>query len=343
MCLHIYLNVLGNDLGFFQLYPSRSTTGTTLRRTKPLDRETIKSYQLKIKVANVLRLEFSTNQSIWITVLDENDNSPVFDKKIYNISVLENSPIGTVLLQMNATDLDEGPNAIIIYSILPIVDSSLFAINSSSGLITVAANLDREVKSSYVIIIEASNIVKSVPPSYAQVFITVLDVNEFEPYWLQDTYSVDISEILTPGMPIKQLLATDSDSGLNALIKYTIISGNEADLFDITSTGMLVTKGYFSYKSQNIFVLKVHIEDSGLPPKSGLKDATVTINVLNSNSNKPMFEKPEYIATVMENSPIFDPPFVVKAGNTGNSNFFFSHFQTFFLDYGFITGEAYKR
>ncbi|XP_065643565.1 uncharacterized protein LOC124805807 isoform X6 [Hydra vulgaris] len=307
--------ISGNDLQYFQLFPSRSSTGTTLQRTQQLNREKIKSYQLKIRATNALNPNYITVQLIWITVVDENDNSPRFDKTNYNTSVLEGSPIGTVLIQVHAIDPDEGRNSIIVYSILPLDGSKLFSIDQYAGIITLADKLDANVKSAYMIVVKANNLLGSLNSSYAQVFITITNINKFEPYWLQDTYNVDISELLTPDTQILQLLAADEDFGTNALIKYEIVSGNEANLFDVKLTGMLVTKGKLSYDLQNIFLLKIHIQDGGSPPKSAVKNATVTINVLNSKSNNPIFEKSEYITTVMENTSYFDPPFVVKANS----------------------------
>nr|XP_047131310.1 uncharacterized protein LOC100203610 [Hydra vulgaris] len=304
--------ISGNDLQYFQLFPNRSSTGTTLQRTQQLNREMIKSFQLKIRASNTLNPKYNTVQLIWITVVDENDNSPIFDKTNYNTSVLEGSPIGTVIVQIHAIDPDEGRNSIIVYSILPIIDSRLFAIDQYTGIITLTDNLDTNVKSAYLIIVKANNLLGSLNSSYAQVFITITNINKFEPYWLKDTYNVDISESVTPDTQILQLLAADEDSGTNGLIKYEIVSGNEANLFDVKLTGMLVTKGKLSYDLQNIYLIIIHIQDGGSPPKSAVKNATVTINVLNSKSNNPIFEKSEYITTVMENTSYFDPPFVVK-------------------------------
>uniref|UniRef100_A0A3Q1FYI0 Protocadherin alpha-8-like n=1 Tax=Acanthochromis polyacanthus TaxID=80966 RepID=A0A3Q1FYI0_9TELE len=144
----------------------------------------------------------SGNMNIVVNVLDVNDNTPVFSKDVYSVLLSENAPIGTTVIQVNATDLDDGQNGEIYYSFGNSVSNQLFAIfdiNPSTGEITVKGVIDYEQKDKYEIEIEASD--KGLAPLTTEksVIIKIVDVNDNAPEIEVTSFSSSIPEDSRPG------------------------------------------------------------------------------------------------------------------------------------------------
>ena len=92
---------------------------------------------------------------IFVRILDENDNNPMFSSDILNLTVLENSPIGTQIALIEATDADSGENGKITYLIDKMSAKGVFLIDANTGALTVANEVDREMKSEYSLIVQA--------------------------------------------------------------------------------------------------------------------------------------------------------------------------------------------
>ena len=106
------------------------TTGWLSLRA-PLDREAADRYQVAVVVKDSGTPPLSATTTVTLTVLDDNDNAPVFERDAYELAVEENLPRGTVLGAVRASDKDAGPNAAIRYSLLP--GNNSFAVNPITG------------------------------------------------------------------------------------------------------------------------------------------------------------------------------------------------------------------
>lgn len=127
---------------------------------KPLDRESVKIHVLLLTAIDGGKPPRSGNMTILVNVSDVNDNPPVFTQESYTVQLKENSPLGTTVVQVNATDLDEGSNGEVIYSFGSDVDArarARFNLNSVTGVITVAGTVDFEECNRYEIDIQASD------------------------------------------------------------------------------------------------------------------------------------------------------------------------------------------
>lgn len=127
---------------------------------KQLDRETVGEMKLRLTAVDGGKPVKSGAIDIVVDVLDVNDNSPVFTKELYSSTLKENAPAGTVVIQVNATDMDQGANGEIIYSFGHEVDSKLrnvFSVDANTGEIRVTGKIDFEESKSYEIDIQASD------------------------------------------------------------------------------------------------------------------------------------------------------------------------------------------
>lgn len=198
-----------------------------LRVASSLDRETKSSYQLEIGAKDRGDPSLSSIMLLTVNVLDENDNSPIFDPRHYTASVPENVTIGYTVIQLFATDKDAGPNAGIRYTITNGDENLDFSIADDTGLIRVAKYLNYERKSRYVLTIKAEDSPVGtddrVNSDEVTVIITVLDINDNYPVFADSPYIIYVLEEYIPQskeFPMAIVKATDADSGYNGRVRY---------------------------------------------------------------------------------------------------------------------------
>uniref|UniRef100_A0A667WHZ7 Cadherin domain-containing protein n=1 Tax=Myripristis murdjan TaxID=586833 RepID=A0A667WHZ7_9TELE len=144
----------------------------------------------------------SGNMRIIVDVSDVNDSPPVFSKDSYIVQLKENSPIGTVVVQVNATDLDEGSNGEVVYSLSNDIDANVrarFNLNAVTGELTVAEIIDFEESSRYEIDIQASDKGAAALTTDKSVIINIIDVNDNAPEIEVTSFSRHKPTIITGG------------------------------------------------------------------------------------------------------------------------------------------------
>ncbi|XP_051968795.1 cadherin-related family member 1 [Xyrauchen texanus] len=213
---------------------------------------------------------FSATADIVINLLDTNDNIPKFSSEFYIARIPENSPGGSNVVSVTATDPDSGLWGQVKYSMYG-SGSDLFLIDPTSGIIYTEtwASLDAEVKSKYNFYVKAEDTEGKY--SLAEVFVTVLDLNDHPPEFNEDV----LEKTMIIGAPVK-IQAVDEDAEEpNNLIEYSIMKADPDNIFDInTSTGEIKLKPYIKSMEivQNIskqkeckWSLVVQARDRGLP------------------------------------------------------------------------------
>ncbi|XP_024067788.2 protocadherin gamma-B2-like, partial [Terrapene carolina triunguis] len=182
---------------------------------KPLDREKERSLHLILSSVDGGEPVKTGTVPIKINIIDANDNPPIFTEKIYKVSMRENLPKGTLVLQVKATDADEGTNAKITYSFSNIPQSAqqLFGLDASNGKITAKGILDFEEKNSYTIDVEARD--EGSLTAHSKVQIEILDENDNAPEVTLTSVSSPIPEDSLPGTVIALIKARDRDDGGN--------------------------------------------------------------------------------------------------------------------------------
>ncbi|XP_043912879.1 cadherin-23 [Protopterus annectens] len=231
----------------------------------------------------------STEIPVYMQIVDVNDNNPVFNQLSYQVTVFEDIPLGTSILQVRATDADSGNFAVIQYSLVD--GEGRFGINPTTGDIYILARLDREIKDYYTLTAVAKDnpgdISSRRRENSVQVLITVKDVNDYRPEFSKQWYSTSVYENEPAGTSVITMTATDLDEGDNAVLMYSI--DGQGDAFKIDqNTGLISSKRLLhSYETFNVTVIAT---DKGRPPLWG--STTVHVNVIDVNDNRPMFVLP---------------------------------------------------
>ncbi|XP_031159088.1 protocadherin alpha-3-like [Sander lucioperca] len=283
---------------------------------KSLDRETAVSHSLVLTALDGGKPPKSGEMNILVNVLDVNDNVPVFSKDVYSVMLDENAPVGTTVIQVNATDLDDGENGEIVYSFSKSMNQNMlniFYINPSTGEITVKGLVDYEEKDRYEIEIQASD--KGLAPLTTEksVIIKIVDVNDNAPEIEVTSFSSSIPEDSRPGTTVALISVNDLDSGLNGKV---ICAVNE-DVPFILSPSLqekmysLVTKSPLDREKQTQYDLTITAKDAGQPSLSSEK--TISVVVSDVNDNSPEFSLSPYTFYVTEANEPGTSVFSVKA------------------------------
>ncbi|XP_067454458.1 protocadherin alpha-8-like [Thunnus thynnus] len=272
---------------------------------KSLDREQKNKHSLIVTAVDGGKPQRSDTLNVSITVLDSNDNRPMFSKEIYQIAIKENIPVGSSIFKMNATDPDEGSNGEIEYSLAKTLRRNiydLFELDRLSGEIRVKGIVDYEENDVYKLDVEASD--KGTPPltGECRVNIKIIDVNDNPPQIEVTSLSNTVSEDSKPGTVISLITVRDKDSGVNGKIITTINDGVPFELKPSykENTYSVVTKEFLDREEESRYEITIKATDCGEPPLSTLK--TLNIQISDVNDNRPHFENDPLEFYLVENN-----------------------------------------
>ncbi|XP_056328845.1 protocadherin 2 gamma 17 [Danio aesculapii] len=268
---------------------------------KALDREEHPHLSLKLIAVDGGNPQRSGSVNIEVTVLDANDNAPVFNQTIYRASVMENAQKGTYITTVNATDADSGSNGHITFSFSDMKEQSrgIFNIDENIGLVSVLGNIDFEKDKRFEIRVKATD--QGGLTSTSKLIIEVVDVNDNAPVITLMSLSSPVSEDAPPGTTIAVVNIKDSDSGRNGQVLCVI---NENIPFKIKSSLSnyynLITDAFLDRETQSQYNITVTATDSGSPALSSSK--TLSLKVSDINDNAPVFDQKSYSAQFIENN-----------------------------------------
>ncbi|XP_072486674.1 protocadherin gamma-B1 isoform X24 [Notamacropus eugenii] len=288
----------------FSLLPKENPDGSKyaeLMLEKPLDREKQSSYLLVLTAVDSGVPVRSGTVEIRINVTDANDNWPVFSQEIYRISLRENLPAGSSVLQVTATDQDEGKYAEITYSLRTVETlKRLFRLDAKSGEISTQEILDFEKGEGYTIGVEAKD--GGGHTAHCKIQIEILDENDNAPEVTFASVSNHIPENSMPGTVVALIKILDPDSGVNGEVFCHVrdnvpfkISSSTNNLYKLVTDGALDREDTPEY---NITIIAI---DKGNPPLATSK--ILTLLITDVNDNPPVFLQPSYVVYVPENNP----------------------------------------
>ncbi|XP_024118176.2 protocadherin gamma-A12 [Oryzias melastigma] len=266
-----------------------------------LDREKLSEMNVVLTAVDGGSPQRSGTVIIHVTVLDANDNAPVFSQDVYKATLPENSPPDTLVITVSATDADEGVNADVTYDFGHMTedDVNVFSIDPKTGEIKVIGVIDFEVKGIFELRLEAKDGLGLT--SYAKVLIEVTDVNDNPPVIYLKSLSSSIPENAPPGTEVGIINVQDRDSDKNGQVRCSI-QGNAPfklvpsikNYYSVVSTGQLDRELVSDYN------ISIFATDEGSPPLSSSK--SVHLSVADINDNPPVFEEQSYSAYVSENN-----------------------------------------
>ncbi|XP_078145203.1 protocadherin gamma-A2 isoform X4 [Centroberyx gerrardi] len=278
----------------------------------PLDREKNEHLALVLTAVDGGEPQMSGTMQILITVLDANDNAPVFTQPIYKASIKENAPVGTVVLSVTATDADDGSNGRITYSITSMLDYArgMFEVNEESGEVRLMGNIDYEKSRNFQINIRASD--DGGLTGSCKVIVDVLDMNDNKPNIHIMSKSNVISEDAKTNTVVTMINVEDTDSGENGKVQCSI---NDNIPFVMKSSSnnfySLVTDSDLDRERASEYNISVTCSDEGVPSLSS--SVTLTLQISDVNDNAPVFERSSYEAYIVENNTPGLSVFTMKA------------------------------
>ncbi|XP_047210203.1 protocadherin beta-15-like [Girardinichthys multiradiatus] len=268
---------------------------------KELDREKERELNFALIAVDGGNPQRSGTTNIHVTVLDANDNAPVFDQAVYKASLPENAPHDTVAATVRATDADEDVNGEVTYefSRLPEKAKRVFSLNNKTGELKVIGSLDFESNSKYEMRINAKDGYGL--SSDSKVIIDITDVNDNGPVIYVKSLTSPVTENVSPGTEVGIINVQDRDSEKNGQVRCSIQQNVPFKLVpSIKNYYSLVTTGQLDRELVSDYNITITATDEGSPPLSSSK--TVQLSVADINDNPPVFEEQSYSAYVSENN-----------------------------------------
>ncbi|XP_029587974.1 protocadherin gamma-A4 isoform X11 [Salmo trutta] len=267
---------------------------------KPLDREENPRLSLKLIAVDGGNPQRSGSVNIEITVLDANDNAPVFNQSVYRATVMENAPKDTYITTVNASDADSGSNGIVMYYFSNLKENlaDIFDIDETTGKISVVGQIDFEKDNKYEIRVEAKD--QGGLTDLGKVVIEIVDINDNAPVINVMSFTSPVSEDAAPGTTIAVVNVKDADSERNGQITCSVDTNSFKIKSSLSSYYTLISDVAFDRETTPEYNITITATDSGSPPLSSAR--TLHLRISDVNDNAPLFDKGPYSAYVTENN-----------------------------------------
>ena len=319
----VYNILSGNEGATFQV---NSNNGDLILK-RALDYESIKEYNMVVEVTDGIHQDTAT---IAITVLDIDDEPPIFTASQYTASIVENAAFGTSVLTVEAIDVD---SKLIVFEVKGQAEGR-FSIDSN-GVLSVSGGIDREeflpsAQMFFLIFAYGGSL------GTTDVIVNVSDVNDYTPKFLLSPYFGTAPENTPPGsegLYVVTVKAIDLDEGRNGTVTYSIVSGEENGFRINATSGTVTAITTFDREQEKLYNLTVQAIDNGIPIQL-LSTVEVFVEISDHNDNSPYWPYPYMYARVYENVqsgksvivlPVKDPDnginssvtFTLTGGNSG--------------------------
>ncbi|XP_051559265.1 protocadherin Fat 1a [Myxocyprinus asiaticus] len=295
----ILYSLLDSANGVFSI---EEETGV-MRLDRPLDRELQSLYTLRARATDRGSPHRSSLTTVTISILDINDNPPVFERREYSATVAEDITVGTQVLRIHAASRDAEAGAEITYAIINGNERGAFRVDPHTGGIFVIEPLDYETAHVFYLTVEATDGGTPSLSDMATVNINLTDVNDNSPVFNQDIFSAVISEDAELGKTVLTVMADDADGPSCNQVRFSIIDGNQGSPFTIDPVrGEVKVARQLDREKTSGYTLMVLASDNGRPARSS--SATVNIDVSDINDNPPLFSQANYSIIIQENQPV---------------------------------------
>ena len=269
----------------------------------PLDHEAQQQFVLTVAVTDGGSPARSATVPVTVTVLDENDNTPVWAPASVAspIRLAEDRPVGSVIRILQADDRDSAANGQVRYALTGGNVNNRFTVDAATGELRLNNALDRETLAAYTLTVRATDQGAEPRSVSAVLVILVDDVNDNAPSFVGLPAEVVLSEAAAVGFHLVTLQTRDIDAGANAVVTVEITAGNDGGAFAVTSAGQFLTVAApLDRERQDEYTLTLRVRDQGSP--ATLESlAQVRIVIGDVNDNAPVFSQPHYAVTRPEN------------------------------------------
>ncbi|XP_016311963.1 protocadherin-15a [Sinocyclocheilus anshuiensis] len=291
----MYFILVGQPATYLELFSLNRSTAE-LRLLKPVDRELYQRFNLVIKAEQDNGHPLPAYADLQIEILDENNQAPYFQRSSYQGFISESASVGTTISgSSNLTaplgiialdnDIEETKDPQLKITLNDY--TSIFSITSTgiTRYLTLLKPVDREIQTNYTLTLVASDGVQQSRP--LTVDILVIDANDNTPTFGQVSYSVEIFTNMLPGETVLQLTAQDADAGLNGLITYAILAGDQDDFIINNRTGRITLAPGVTLTVGRSYALTVRASDNAPDTERRSSITTVYIEVLPPNNQSP--------------------------------------------------------
>lgn len=263
-----------------------------------LDREAAPGgYNLTLRAVDAGRPPRASYLTLPVTLVDANDNAPVFSREVYEANIPETVPPNTPIIRLKVSDRDEGRNARVYIEVVGGNEGEEFYVNPDTGVLYTAVPLDAEDKALYTLTVSAidQGNAGTRKQSSAKVKITVLDSNDNDPIFEREVTEVTVQENGPSGAVVARVVARDADSGDNAYISYSIANLQPVP-FDVDHfTGAVRTTRLLDYESmRREYTLRIRASDWGVPYRRQA-EMRLVVRLEDVNDNRPQFERVECV------------------------------------------------
>ena len=259
------------------------------------------TYQFLVKASDSGNPKLSTSVNVKITV--GANTPPKFNSPTYTAKIKEEEGAGFAALTVKA---DSVSGAKVVYSLpkgtLEETNKDMFAIDSTTGVIKVAGELDYETIKNYIVYVQAKDEVNGMI-SNAIVYIEILDVNDNLPLFILRRFEyLTVTEGKPPGV-VGRVFASDKDSTTNAEVRYSMGKSSKPINFAVDSiTGELRSTTTFDRETTSQELFSVVVTDIG---KANFhSDVSVFVQIIDINDNAPKLQPSVYSGSVKENVKI---------------------------------------
>jgi len=276
------------------------------------DREQQSQYFFTVSATDESSSPLTTSVQIICTVLDYNDNRPIFyPQGVRQVFINEGQNYTTPIMTLFANDTDTGVNRNIIYP--DVYPSGWLSVDTSSGQVRVVKPFDYELGDQYEFVAVARDLGSPYLTSYQRILVNVRNMNDEPPYFILKDYNITISEVSPVGMTFLHVPAVDDDHGQPGTIRtYEMTeipkagsgAGGADSSFGIDQNGWVSVKKPLNYNTQNEFVYTVKAFDNGVPSKESINNAIVRIQLREHSELQPKFLLDSYIVSIYENTTI---------------------------------------
>ena len=259
-----------------------------------IDREKHSTFGFKVFVTD--KGGHSCYSDVYVDIIDKNDNRPVFLQTNYVVPVRENASISSMVTRVQATDKDKGPNRKVSYRL---TNSNTFSVQLRTGIITLERALNKKVKSSYSLTVEAYDDGNPALSSSVSVNITVLGASEQPPEFTKQLFVFSVKEDLPVNGLVGVVKTVRKRGSEKGSVEYELVAGNRAIFTVEKQTGRILLRKQLDYESTKTISLSVKAVYTHVASLSSV--VPVTVHVQDVNDNQPVFSQRLYTASVDEN------------------------------------------